>query len=112
MVTIRDEAYPEVVLCLQLARFEDMLADGLDVLRSRGYITALTPCAVLHEDEVPVARMNEIESRLFLFCRGAAAQVRTTFSSPQIRSSSVLQERTVMVETRVRPRRSPCLRPL
>ena len=54
MVSVRDKADTEVLRCLQLARFEDILTDELDILCGRRDIASLTSCAVLDEDEVSV----------------------------------------------------------
>lgn len=52
VVAVGDEADPEVLARLELARFEDVFADELDVFRRGGDVGALGACAVLDEDEV------------------------------------------------------------
>lgn len=54
MIAVRDEADAEVLLRLELARLEYMLADGLDVLGRGRDVAALAACAVLDKDEVSV----------------------------------------------------------
>ena len=50
MVTVSDEADSEVLLCLELARLEDVLTYSLNVLCCRLYVAALTARTVLYKD--------------------------------------------------------------
>lgn len=52
VVAVGDEADAEVLARLELAGFEDVFADELDVFRGGGDVGALGACAVLDEDEV------------------------------------------------------------
>lgn len=58
MVAVGDEADPQVFLCLELARLEDVLTYGLDVLGRRLYVAALTACTILYEDKISGNREN------------------------------------------------------
>lgn len=69
VISVGYETNAEILLSLQLAGLEDMLADGLDILRGRGDVAALATCAVLDEDKIAEenmfgeARMNGASAR-------------------------------------------------
>jgi hypothetical protein len=62
-----DEPDAQVLRRLQLARLEDVRADGLDVLRRGGDVGALAPCAVLDKYKITVAARG-VRSRMY--CAG------------------------------------------
>ena len=52
MITVGNQSDAEVLLGLQLARFKDMGADGLDVLGSRSDVASLASRAILDEYKI------------------------------------------------------------
>jgi hypothetical protein len=53
VITIGNQSNAEVLLGLQLAGFEDMSADGLDVLGSGGDVASLASRTILDEYKIP-----------------------------------------------------------
>lgn len=105
MIAVRDQANAQVLLRLQLSRFENMLGYNLDVLRRRRNVAALASCAILYKDEVSVqVNIRSVGSR-------------ASFSTVQRTASSChrdhLQPEGSMAAAglQVFLRRTPCLHP-